>query len=99
MNEQLILIGLGGVLAVSGLCIVAATRNLIKIAMGMQAIILGSLMITAVALNSLPEPNVDPILLVTSVCAASETVSLSILYMAREKHRTIDPQKISKLKG
>jgi len=99
MNEQLFLIGLGGVLAIAGLCTVPATRNLIKIAMGMQSMILGSLLIIAVALSASPSPNIDPILLVTSICAASETVSLSILYLARQKHKTIDPQRISKLKG
>ncbi|ABL78474.1 NADH-quinone oxidoreductase subunit K [Thermofilum pendens] len=99
MPESIVLLGVGGLLVIAGATSVAATRNLVKVAMGLQAMILGSLLILSTAVGSSPTPSVDPVLLVVAAAGASEVVSISVLYLAWSRHRTIDPHRISELKG
>jgi len=88
----------GITLVIVGLVAIAATRNIVKIVMGLQSMNLGVLLLLSIsALNNLA--NIETIILLAAVAAtASEAVSISLIVAVYKKLKTTDPRKISKLK-
>ena len=93
-----LLAGCSLALVFGGLAAIAATRNLVKIVMGLQSISLGALLLVALALWLAGKESYTIILLASSTAAASEAVSIAVLILAYRRFGTLDPRKISELR-
>uniref|UniRef100_A0A7C3SN15 NADH-quinone oxidoreductase subunit K n=1 Tax=Thermofilum pendens TaxID=2269 RepID=A0A7C3SN15_THEPE len=100
MSTQVLLAGTALVLAVAGLAAIAATRNVIKVVMGIQVITLAALLMLAAALAGADPPRPSQALLLLAVAAAAaEATGIAVLALVWEKHRTVDPHRVSELRG
>ncbi|MEZ0346293.1 MAG: NADH-quinone oxidoreductase subunit K [Infirmifilum sp.] len=94
MIDVLVVLGGALVLVLAGIAVVVATRNLLKVVMGIQSIILGGLLILSVVAQG----EAGIILVPAIAAAASEAVGMAVLAFIWEKHRKINPHEISELR-
>ena len=87
-----------GVLVMAGIAAIAATRNIIKIVMGLQSIGLGIVLLLSLLPLYAGMPAKYVIVLVAVTSAATEAVALVVVVASYQKFRNIDPRKISELK-
>lgn len=95
MTESFFVLGGAVVLILAGIAAVAATRNLLKVIMGIQSIILGALLALALALQG---QAVNLFLIPAVAAAAAEAVGMAVIALVWERHKTIDPHKVSELR-
>jgi NADH-quinone oxidoreductase subunit K/NAD(P)H-quinone oxidoreductase subunit 4L len=100
MSAQVVLIGTALVLTVAGLAAIAATRNMVKVVMGIQVILLAALLVLAAAFAGAEHTRpTHPLLLPAIAAAATEATGIAVLALVWERHRTVDPHKVSELRG
>lgn len=89
---------IAGLLVAGGVAAIAATRNIIKIVMGLQSIGLGTVLLLSLlpVLTGVPAEYV--VVLVAVASTATEAIALVIVVVAYHKFKTTDPRKISELR-
>ncbi|MEM1619420.1 MAG: NADH-quinone oxidoreductase subunit K [Fervidicoccaceae archaeon] len=88
----------GVVLAMGGLVAVAATRNLVRVLIGLQSLGLGAILVLSSAgLSSAFSPTYA-VVLAASAAAAMEAASIIVVVVVYRKFKTSDPRRISELK-
>lgn len=98
MISEFIIVCSGLTLLVAGLAAIAATRNMVKIVMGLQAMILGSLLLLSLACSANNVSSEDMFILLASATAATEALSMAIILLVWERFKTINPQDVSELR-
>ncbi|QOJ79326.1 NADH-quinone oxidoreductase subunit K [Infirmifilum lucidum] len=98
MSGEIIVVSTALTLVVAGLAAIAATRNMIKVVMGIQSMVLGSLLLFGLACRGSGVVAQDLFLLVATTAAASEALVMAIVLLVWERFKTIDPRRVSELR-
>jgi len=98
MSGELVIVGTALTLVTAGLAAIAATRNMVKVIMGLQSMVLGSLLLLGLACANSGATAQDIFLLVATAAAATEALAMAIIILVWERFRTIDPQEVSELR-
>jgi len=88
----------GALLVFGGMAAVAATRNLVKVVMGLQAVGLGALLLFAAPGIALGVPPTGAVVLAATAAAAMEAAGIVVVVQVYRKFKTSDPRKVSELK-
>lgn len=95
IEESVFVLGGSVVLVLAGVASIAATRNLLKVVMGIQAVLLGALLPLSLATQG----QASAVILIPAVAAAAaEAVGMAVLALVWEKYRTTDPHQVSELR-
>ncbi len=98
MSGEIVVVSTAMTLVVAGLAAIAATRNMIKVVMGIQSMVLGSLLLLGLACRNSGIVAQDLFLLIATTTAASEALAMAILLLVWERFKTIDPRRVSELR-
>ncbi len=85
-------------LLIAGLASIAATRNMVKVIMGLQAMTLASLLLLSLAFRTGGASADDMFLLIASATATTEALGIAIALLVWERFRRINPQEVSDLR-
>lgn len=96
MTSGTVVVGVALSLVLAGLSAIAATRNMLKVVMGLQSMILGCLLLLAYACSASAAE--DIFVIIATATAATEALAMAVTILVWERFKTIDPQKVSELR-